>query len=639
MLLGKTAGMPCSSQKECQDDFRCLNQTCNCQMLEYLDEDKCFQRKDYRSPCNATVQCKDTLTCFDEKCQCDKSNYWKGTVCIQKKSVDTACILSTDCKSNLECSNGICVIQRRNDGTVKFYRALSEYTQGFGRADKEHCTFVLKLSSVQCIEGEPAEFKCRVSRKKPIAIWFKNNEEIKDNPTFKIENDDYSHKLMISKTCLYDAGEITVQVKNERSQAHLKVEIVDIFSSNLEPQTCFFGEDVKFECTLAVNESLSNWFKDINYYESHWQTTYTSQKHILMIKAVSFEDEGQYSINVRNVISSADLVVRDELLIKIEDIHYLLSVHAISNIATPAVRDVKRSPLNSAHFDLRLMVLLLRNIASFDIVNSLPEPTNTSKDADLSRIHYYRNLIAHNHGRMSNEDLVQSVKDLMETEPVTYGNGLTRDRIVNCVAILLNFLQVAKRLRSMPMNSSSVEKQLWIDHFDSPDKLTQAVKRVACPVVRLKFNTIFHSKELKQTLKDNTNKLIQLKVEKRITPSQWDLLFPTNVDKTSSKDFGLKLMLILISILKPADVTDEEMQAFKSLESYLYTVARSNSGRVSKGNFEDFCKDICSAIILIGGDSYEKRFTKICCSLHIDLKIETYLKLCVRSERLGILDF
>ncbi|VDI44985.1 Hypothetical predicted protein [Mytilus galloprovincialis] len=193
---------------------------------------------------------------------------------------------------------------------------------------------------------------------------------------------------------------------------------------------------------------------------------------------------------------TANLQEIDELLIKTEDIHYLLSVHAISNIATPAVRDVfdkefsphtlrktlqmnmgtlhnlkrqkhinledwkllfdnrKSSPLNSAHFDLRLMVLLLRNIASFDIVNSLPEPTNKSKDADLSRIHYYRNLIAHNHGRMSNEDLVQSVKDLME---------------------------VAKRLRSMPMNSSSVEKQLWIDQFDSPDKLTQAVKGTRKP--------------------------------------------------------------------------------------------------------------------------------------------------------------
>ncbi|VDI44987.1 Hypothetical predicted protein [Mytilus galloprovincialis] len=149
--------------------------------------------------------------------------------------------------------------------------------------------------------------------------------------------------------------------------------------------------------------------------------------------------------------------------------------------------------------------------------------------------------------------------------------------------------------------------------------------RVACPAVRLKFNTIFHSKELKQTLEDNKNKLTQLKIEKRITPSQWDLLFPTN-DKTSSKDFGLKLMLILISNLKPLDVNEEEMQALKSLESYLYTVARSNSGRVSNGNFEDYCKDICSAIILICGDSYEKRFTNICCSLHIDLEIKKYLK-------------
>lgn len=74
----------------------------------------------------------------------------------------------------------------------------------------------------------------------------------------------------------------------------------------------------------------------------------------------------------------------------------------------------KGSAINSAQFDIRLMVLLLRNITRLDIVNSLPNPTNTSKDADLSRIHFYRNSIAHNHGKMSNDDLVQSVKDLME---------------------------------------------------------------------------------------------------------------------------------------------------------------------------------------------------------------------------------
>ncbi|VDI08655.1 Hypothetical predicted protein [Mytilus galloprovincialis] len=149
--------------------------------------------------------------------------------------------------------------------------------------------------------------------------------------------------------------------------------------------------------------------------------------------------------------------------------------------------------------------------------------------------------------------------------------------------------------------------------------------RVACPAVRLKFNTIFYPIDLKQTLNDNKNKLKYLKDQKRITSSHWDLLFPNN-DETSSKDFGLKLMLILISNLKPTDVDQEEMQAIHSLESYLYTVARNNSGQVSKDNFEDYCKDICSAIILIGGDSYGKRFTNICCSLHIDVKIEEYLK-------------
>lgn len=66
------------------------------------------------------------------------------------------------------------------------------------------------------------------------------------------------------------------------------------------------------------------------------------------------------------------------------------------------------------------------------------------------------------------------------------------------------------------------------------------------------------------------------------------------IDETSSKDFGLKLMLILIRYLKPTDVQEDEMQAIQSLESYLYTVARNNSGQVSKDNFEDYCKDICS---------------------------------------------
>ncbi|XP_076113980.1 uncharacterized protein LOC143082264 [Mytilus galloprovincialis] len=499
--------------------------------------------------------------------------------------------------------------------------------------------------------------------------WYKNGTDIggcdniilKSVPQTEIGKNIY--QLTISSFDFNMQGEYMLKLANRSCIAYIRP-IKDIFSTHLVPQTGFFGEDVKFECTLAVDEGSSTWLIDKRELTWYCQTEYYRQKHALVIKSISFEDEGTYSIEVRNVSSHAKLNVKDKLLIKTEDIYYLLSVYAISKIATPAVRYVFNtefhpdtlhktirtnigklsllrqskhinledwklllknrgdSPLTSDLFDLRLMILLLRNIASFEILNSLPERTNTSVSADLSRIHYYRNIIAHNQRRLSNEDLKQCLKDLMEA---------------------------AERLT---ISSSSVEKtqqQLWFDNLHSPDELTKAVKalldrnptdipeiarkisieerdflrivfllyRVACPAVRYKFNTIFLPEDLVKTLNENVVILETLKKDKRITQSQWSHLFPKK-DTTTSKDFELKLMLILIRTLKPTYVNDEEMEALKSLESYLYTVARSNSGKVSEDNFDDYCKDICAAIILMGGHSYGKRFTNICCFLHTD---------------------
>ena len=47
-------------------------------------------------------------------------------------------------------------------------------------------------------------------------------------------------------------------------------------------------------------------------------------------------------------------------------------------------------------FDINLMVCLLRNLTnSFNIQDSLPEANDTSESADLSRVKYYRNTLAH----------------------------------------------------------------------------------------------------------------------------------------------------------------------------------------------------------------------------------------------------
>ncbi|VDI61563.1 Hypothetical predicted protein [Mytilus galloprovincialis] len=195
----KLPGMTCKDQFECRTDLPCLDGTCNCPDTEFLEEHKCLSKKIENSVCQTTAECKDTMNCRNGKCKCTDLEYWKSEneQCILKKELGGDCSSSIECQKNLECKSGdtcVCksstywngincvknlpsecedididtdgvysvypkgktssrrisvycvvtgekkwtVIQRRYDGSVDFYRSLSEYTEGFGRVDKEH---------------------------------------------------------------------------------------------------------------------------------------------------------------------------------------------------------------------------------------------------------------------------------------------------------------------------------------------------------------------------------------------------------------------------------------------------------------------------------------------------------------------
>ncbi|XP_071178430.1 uncharacterized protein [Mytilus edulis] len=60
---------------------------------------------------------------------------------------------------------------------------------------------------------------------------------------------------------------------------------------------------------------------------------------------------------------------------------------------------------SSISFDLTLMICLLRNLANIKVGDTLPRNTDDSIGADLTRIKYYRNKVAHSdHKTMSEED-------------------------------------------------------------------------------------------------------------------------------------------------------------------------------------------------------------------------------------------
>ncbi|CAC5392231.1 unnamed protein product [Mytilus coruscus] len=146
------------------------------------------------------------------------------------------------------------------------------------------------------------------------------------------------------------------------------------------------------------------------------------------------------------------------------------------------------------------------------------------------------------------------------------------------------------------LKTESEEIQDMISYISTEERnfmrIVYLLHAVACPTVRYKLNTICSHADLQRKLQAKQTKLSALKEECEITPSQWKLLFP-DIGKTSSKDFGLKLMRILIFELELSHVKKAEMEALLSLESYVHTLARSNSGRVSDEHFNDYWNDIC----------------------------------------------
>lgn len=50
---------------------------------------------------------------------------------------------------------------------------------------------------------------------------------------------------------------------------------------------------------------------------------------------------------------------------------------------------------SSEEFDITLMICLMRNLTDLQISNTPPLPTRVNVGDDLSRIHHYRNKLAH----------------------------------------------------------------------------------------------------------------------------------------------------------------------------------------------------------------------------------------------------
>lgn len=96
--------------------------------------------------------------------------------------------------------------------------------------------FVIKPYSTTCMEGQSANFYCRViAASPPIISWFRDNRELRQSVKYmkKYDNNDYG--LTINRVRLDDRGEYIVRAKNSYGSKE-EVIFLNVQSQSLHAQ-------------------------------------------------------------------------------------------------------------------------------------------------------------------------------------------------------------------------------------------------------------------------------------------------------------------------------------------------------------------------------------------------------------------
>ncbi|CAC5413786.1 ANKRD50 [Mytilus coruscus] len=124
---------------------------------------------------------------------------------------------------------------------------------------------------------------------------------------------------------------------------------------------------------------------------------------------------------------------------------------------------------SSEEFDITLMICLIRNLTDLEISNNLPFPTRVSIGDDLSRIHHYRNKIAHtNSFIIEDTDFNNYWEDIAQALQRLCGSSFTEEVIA---------------LKEMPTSESRKEDGLQFIHIqnrltDVEEKLVEVTDKL-----------------------------------------------------------------------------------------------------------------------------------------------------------------
>ncbi|XP_023933258.1 titin isoform X1 [Lingula anatina] len=184
--------------------------------------------------------------------------------------------------------------------------------------------FVTPLTGQSVKEGETVTMECEINKPNQKPQWLKNDTPITPSDRYTMKSDGNKHKLTITDVQPDDAGNFTIKVEDQTSDATLEVEAEDFeFVVPLKDITVKQIPGVAvFECEISRPVDIA-WLRGgkIVTPSEKYKIEKDSKrvKHTLTIKDVDGEDEGEYALSARGRQSKATLTVAAQPVILSEE--------------------------------------------------------------------------------------------------------------------------------------------------------------------------------------------------------------------------------------------------------------------------------------------------------------------------------
>ncbi|XP_026875960.2 LOW QUALITY PROTEIN: obscurin-like protein 1a [Electrophorus electricus] len=182
---------------------------------------------------------------------------------------------------------------------------------------------VTELEDLYIKEDQNAVFMCEVSLEDVPGDWYKDGHRIRPSDTVKIRTEGTKHFLLICNVRTEDAGEIKFVSKQVESAAYLSVQELPVsIVRGLRDRTALEKHRLILECTTSSPRCAVRWYKGDEELEPSERMDFISEDccHKLVIHQVAIEDEGAYSIEVGEHLSTAKLMVEAQSIILVKEL-------------------------------------------------------------------------------------------------------------------------------------------------------------------------------------------------------------------------------------------------------------------------------------------------------------------------------